>query len=425
MIVTPRSSCILCEFNEAIGQLEENLFVTTSEKSVKRTTNRTIPTEHSGGETGDFGVSGSLKESQFEVILRSLLSSASRKVKMQSQSVYEQSDIDDAKRCLECLEKLKFYLRCMKLLWIALSTLISKIDELRMCREHVKFATEEELSSERQLPPGVIDESSVESERAAHSISLKTLSEQRRCLLSKFRYVYSLHNRNENEEVCPVCLVALGYAWVVFPCAHCTCPTCYRQLQTVCGKYRKSAQCPTCRQSCSCSEISYVQLPSRNENLHFLDFSDIKLKADYSSKLNAIVVRLKSIRRRDPWAKTLLFTSFAQLLPLLYQCLEDNDVNYRKFLAASNQQKNLSQFRNDPSVEVLVMLLSSGGRGLNLTCANHVIFVEPTADKAQISQAIGRIDRIGQKRNIMVHHFVMFGSIEERIYRFMSAEADS
>ncbi|EJW69902.1 hypothetical protein WUBG_19192 [Wuchereria bancrofti] len=44
------------------------------------------------------------------------------------------------------------------------------------------------------------------------------------------------------------------------------------------------------------------------------------------------------------------------------------------------------------------MPMSSGARGLNLTAANNIIFVEPQMDISQIAQAIGRIDRIGQKK---------------------------
>uniref|UniRef100_A0A915PRX0 Helicase C-terminal domain-containing protein n=1 Tax=Setaria digitata TaxID=48799 RepID=A0A915PRX0_9BILA len=68
--------------------------------------------------------------------------------------------------------------------------------------------------------------------------------------------------------------------------------------------------------------------------------------------------------------------------------------------------------------------MSSGARGLNLTVANNIIFVEPQMDVSQIAQAIGRIDRIGQKKEMMVHHFVVYGSIEEQIHYKYSEDQD-
>ncbi|VDO36948.1 unnamed protein product [Onchocerca flexuosa] len=109
-------------------------------------------------------------------------------------------------------------------------------------------------------------------------------------------------------------------------------------------------------------------------------------------KIDAILRRIKSIRLRDPTSKTLLFTSLTMLI--------------------------------NPLCGLLVMPMNSGARGLNLTVANHIIFVEPQMDISQIAQAIGRIDRIGQKKQMIVHHFVVYGSIEEQIYYKYSQDQD-
>jgi E3 ubiquitin-protein ligase SHPRH len=54
---------------------------------------------------------------------------------------------------------------------------------------------------------------------------------------------------------------------------------------------------------------------------------------------------------------------------------------------------------------VLLLLVSQGGLGLNLTEAQHVVLLEPLLDPALDVQAIGRVSRFGQMRDTHVHRY--------------------
>ncbi|KAL3995109.1 Helicase conserved C-terminal domain family protein [Acanthocheilonema viteae] len=181
--------------------------------------------------------------------------------------------------------------------------------------------------------------------------------------------------------------------------------------------------CAVCRARTYISHISYVQNKASEKNTHLLDVPNVQLKRSVSVKVDAIIRRIKSIRLRDPTSKTLLFTSLSVLINPLCCVLSENSINFRNFLG-TNRQKILADFRLKPEIELLIMPMSSGARGLNLTASNNIIFVEPQMDVSQIAQAIGRIDRIGQKKKMMVHHFVVYGSIEEQIYYKYSQDQD-
>ena len=59
---------------------------------------------------------------------------------------------------------------------------------------------------------------------------------------------------------------------------------------------------------------------------------------------------------------------------------------------------------------------SVGAVGLNLTQANHIIFVTPETDETLRKQIVARCHRIGQTKNVFVYHIYISKSIEEVHY---------
>jgi SNF2 family DNA or RNA helicase len=70
-------------------------------------------------------------------------------------------------------------------------------------------------------------------------------------------------------------------------------------------------------------------------------------------------------------------------------------------------------------LDCLVLSVRSGSVGLNLTAANHVIFISPCLNAASRRQCIGRCHRIGQTRSVMVHTLVEEGTVEEGVAAFI------
>ena len=60
--------------------------------------------------------------------------------------------------------------------------------------------------------------------------------------------------------------------------------------------------------------------------------------------------------------------------------------------------------------------------GLNLTIANHVIFLEPGYNPGLELQAIGRCWRIGQKKTVYVTKLILKNTIESKLIKLQTSK---
>ena len=72
-------------------------------------------------------------------------------------------------------------------------------------------------------------------------------------------------------------------------------------------------------------------------------------------------------------------------------------------------------FQDPSGPPFFVLSVKAAGTGLNLTAANHVVHFDRWWNPAVENQASDRAYRIGQKRNVLIHKFVTYGTLEEKI----------
>lgn len=77
--------------------------------------------------------------------------------------------------------------------------------------------------------------------------------------------------------------------------------------------------------------------------------------------------------------------------------------------------KALDAFRDDPEIQAILISIGAGGVGINLTAASKVFMMEPQFNPAAEAQAVERVHRLGQVRDVEIVRYIMRGSFEESI----------
>jgi len=75
------------------------------------------------------------------------------------------------------------------------------------------------------------------------------------------------------------------------------------------------------------------------------------------------------------------------------------------------------KFNTNPSIFCFLVTIRISGVGLNLVGADRAIIIDPDWNPANDNQAIDRIYRIGQKRDVIVYRLVSCNSVEETVYK--------
>lgn len=121
------------------------------------------------------------------------------------------------------------------------------------------------------------------------------------------------------------------------------------------------------------------------------------------------------IQKTESDDKILIFSQWDHSLNLLSQCLENEGISYLKYNGKIDINKKniiLADFKKS-SCKVLLLTLTSGGVGLDLSHANNVIIMDSWWNPALEEQAVDRVYRIGQTKIVNIHRLYMKDTIEE------------
>ena len=140
------------------------------------------------------------------------------------------------------------------------------------------------------------------------------------------------------------------------------------------------------------------------------------------------IAQIKEIAQeaKDMNRKVIVFSFFknsvlkrlAMLLPTSMEDVLSGD------LSPGNRQKLIDKFNQSTTSNVLLAQIEAGGVGLNIQTANIVILCEPQWKPSTEQQAISRVYRMGQTRDVIVYRLLTKDSIDESMVDLIDIKQD-
>ena len=121
------------------------------------------------------------------------------------------------------------------------------------------------------------------------------------------------------------------------------------------------------------------------------------------------------LREIRPEVKVIIFTQFLETQVFLQQTLRHHGYEVEIFNGRMNQQqkdKSVMRFRRQSQVMIAT---EAGGEGRNFQFSHVMVNYDLPWNPMKVEQRIGRLDRMGQKEDVVIYNLACTGTIEERI----------
>ncbi|KAF4535889.1 Transcription termination factor 2 [Lasiodiplodia theobromae] len=227
------------------------------------------------------------------------------------------------------------------------------------------------------------------------------------------------------------------------PCYQIVCPNCLEEFK---ARMKKRAA-PDCYMYCPLCDAyvrqSIFQLSQeeadRDEAARQRVRSNPRLAKQlgrYSGPHTKVKVLIENLLESKAWndahpdqrpIKSVVFSGWTSYLDLISIALEDKGLRHTRLDGTMSRKKRgaaLDAFRDDDSVQTMLISITAGGLGLNLTSASRAYVMEPQYNPAAEAQAVDRVHRLGQTREVTVTRFVMNDSFEEKMLELQKKKKD-
>ncbi|CAG8952746.1 hypothetical protein HYFRA_00008990 [Hymenoscyphus fraxineus] len=133
------------------------------------------------------------------------------------------------------------------------------------------------------------------------------------------------------------------------------------------------------------------------------------------TKIKALATELATHTENE---KCVVFSYWTSTLDLVQLMLKDIGIPYTRIDGNTSLQRRkaaLREFERENATRVILVSITCGGAGLDLTAGSRAYLLEPHWNPMIEEQALCRVHRVGQKRNVTTVRFLIRDSFEEQI----------
>lgn len=139
-----------------------------------------------------------------------------------------------------------------------------------------------------------------------------------------------------------------------------------------------------------------------------------KIKKD--SKIEKLVDLIKEIQARSSDEKTLIYTRHPTTLRYIVEKLAPMNLKIIEFMGGLDREEKSRRIDSFKRGEADIMISTdTGAEGLNFQFCRNLINYDLPWNPMSVEQRIGRLDRIGQKREMYIYSFATKGTMEEHV----------
>ncbi|PSN61328.1 hypothetical protein BS50DRAFT_504751 [Corynespora cassiicola Philippines] len=134
-----------------------------------------------------------------------------------------------------------------------------------------------------------------------------------------------------------------------------------------------------------------------------------------SSKVQAVISEIRSY----PNQKNVIFSSWTSSLDMVQRGLVFEGIRFVRIdgkVATPERTRVIKQFQSDFNTRAILVTISCGACGLDLTAASRIHLLEPQWNPSLEDQALARAHRLGQEHPVTTLRYVIRDSIEEVSY---------
>jgi len=151
--------------------------------------------------------------------------------------------------------------------------------------------------------------------------------------------------------------------------------------------------------------------------------TDFENKTSESIKIEILIEEIKGNLKNN---KVIVFSQFLNALDIVKEKLTQNQIAFYSIDGStpnSKRQEQINQFQDKENpVRVFLLSLKAGNAGITLTEANYVFLIDPWWNRQVEQQAIDRVYRIGQDKNVFAYRMICKDTIEEKIIKLQQSK---